>query len=102
MKLELIASLNLELSKNERKVLIKFAKCHISQNAEIPLWKIRKKVDRKIQGNVENIINDLIKKGLVVPHKKEVYTLTKNGLKISHILEEKEYQKKYRGLKRIR
>lgn len=91
----------LALSNDEIKVLIKFAKCHISQNAEIPLWKIRKKVNRRIQGNIEKIIHDLIKKQLVIPHKKEVYTLTKRGLIISHILEEEEYKIKYGGLRRI-
>ena len=46
----------LALSNDEIKVLIKFAKCHISQNAEIPLWKIRKKLIEESRGILKKLL----------------------------------------------
>ena len=87
------------LSDDEKKVLIKMAKENASQNKEVPLRKVKMALPRRLRGNIENIIDGLNKKKLVVPHKKEVYTVTRDGLIVSQILKEKQLKDIYPDLK---
>jgi hypothetical protein len=92
---------NLNLSRNERIVLIILAKSHISQNKNISHEKLKKRIEPGIRGNLDEIIDSLNKKKLLRIYRKENYSLNQKGLIISHILEEREYERKYRGLRRI-
>jgi|GEM_PF-2743859 len=85
----------IDLDDEEKMIMEMFGKLDISQNKNVELETIQKKLKPKYHANLKKNINRLITKGLIRLYRTNNYSLTDEGLRVAHFLWEKRKEKIY-------
>lgn len=85
----------IDLNDEEKRIMEMLGKLDISQNVNIRLETIKKKLKPEYHENVKKNIDRLIIKRLIIPHRDGNYALTDKGLQVAHFLWNKKKEKLY-------
>ena len=89
----------IDLTRDERKVLELLGKLHISQHKNINEATIRKKLPTKYHRNLHETIKSLHSKGLLRYYRSQNYCLTDEGRRIAEKLAAELFKKTYGDLR---